>query len=98
MAEALYLVTKDVASRGKTYRDGITAVLLNTDDGKSDATIITEAIALVNGLMPQTSGEAAKLPAGYFDTVQKASDLATGPFATDQDGMVFTNILASQVT
>lgn len=82
MAEALYLVERTTAVDGNDV-DGIRSVLINNDDGDSDALIITAAESAVN-----TAGGA--LPAGYFDTVNKVSDLVTaGDLRTAQDFIAF---------
>jgi len=83
MAEALYLVTKSASNDpSATLIDGIHAVLINSDDGGSDAQIITEAETAVQG-----HGHA--IPDGYFDTVSAVGDLTSGPLPDDTDIMIF---------
>jgi len=85
MAEALYLVERTSAVNGNDI-DEVRAVLINNDDGDTDAAIITAAIAACN----TASGSTGKFPAGYFDTVNKVSDLATaGDLRTDGDFIAF---------
>jgi hypothetical protein len=85
MAEALYLVERTTALDGNDI-DGVRHVLINNDDGDADAVIITAAIAACNA----ASGATGKFSAGYFDTVNKVSDLVTaGDLRTDQNFIAF---------
>ena len=82
MAEALYLVER-TGIIDMNDLDAIRAVLINHDDGDTAAQIITAAEAAVN-----TAG--GNLPAGYFDTTNKVSDLVTtGDLRTTEDFIAF---------
>lgn len=82
MAEGLYLVER-TGIQDMNDVDAIRAVLINNDDGDTDAEIITAAELAVN-----TAG--GNLPAGYFDTVNLVSDLVTtGDLRTAQDFIAF---------
>lgn len=94
MAEALFLVERTASVNND--RDGIRAVVINNDDGDSDAEIITAAIAAVNAALPADADVPDdKLPAGYFDTVTQVDDLTSGPLATDQDFLCFKQEVTS---
>jgi len=92
MAEALYLVTKANAQHGgETIINGIHAVLINSDDGGTDAQIIAEAEAqVVAGGHP--------IPSGYFDTVAAVGDLTSGPLPTDEDTLIILPLATQAVT
>jgi hypothetical protein len=95
MAEALYLVER-TEQPDNNLRDGIRNVIINNDDGDADAVIITNAIAAVNAALPAEANFENKLPAGYFDTVNKVSDLVTtGDLRTDQDFLCYTREVVS---
>lgn len=81
MAEALYLVTKDSDSPQQPFINGIHAVLINKDDGQTDAQIIASAVA-------QCVAGGHTLTGGYFDTVTAVGDLTSGPLPTDVDAMI----------
>ena len=84
MAEGLYLVQRTGAVDANDI-DGVRNVVMNNDDGDTDADIITAAIAALN-----TAAGVSKFPAGYFDTVNEISDLVTaGDLRTDQDFIAF---------
>jgi hypothetical protein len=84
MAEALYLVARPASVTGLQLIDGVSAAIINKDDGQTDAQIqaacVTAAVA---------AGIA--LPAGYFGdaTVYKISDLTSGIFKDNLDAMFF---------
>jgi len=83
MAERLVLVTKATGGTlGQTIIDGVTALLLNADDGQSNAVTIQEAVdqCRVGGI---------PLPNGYFDTVAAIADLTSGALKDDKDCMIF---------
>lgn len=90
MAEALYLVSKANAdSPCETIIDGIHCVLINSDDGGTDAEIIAEAEAQVQTLHP--------VPDGYFDTVTAIGDLTAGPLKDDTDTMIILPLTTETV-
>ena len=97
MAEALWLVTRN-DNLGRHDRDGIKNVLINSDDGKTAAVVMQDAVDLVNAQLPPTSGEADKLPVGYFDTAEEVGDLVAGPIRTDGDGYIMGASIAELVT
>lgn len=97
MAEALFLVER-TAQTDNNVRDAIKTVVINSDDGKTDAQIIADAVAAVNAALPADADAASnKLPDGYFDTVSTLSDLTSGPLATDQDFMTFGGDIVAEV-
>jgi hypothetical protein len=82
MAAAIYLVTK-AESEKPVYKsiNDVHAMIVNADDGGSDADTIAEAIAAAVGL-------GHKLPDGYFDTVEKLGVETGGIITTDLDAIV----------
>ena len=86
MAEGLWLVTKKIHG-GDTLVDGVYAMLINDDDGTSEANVLLNAIAQFNG---ETG--ASVLPAGYFDAAVLISDLTAGALKDDNDFYVFTTM------
>lgn len=83
MAAALYLVSKGTPeSPENTIIDGIHAMVVNADDGGSDATTIAEAVATA-------VAEGHQLPSGYFDTVQLLGVPTGGIIATDEEAVIF---------
>jgi len=91
MAEGLHLVEKTTGP-GNQLINNVSAVIINSDDGKTTAQIIADAVALCNSLhLSPDAGD--PYPTGYFDTVNLVSDLVTsGDFRTDQDGIIFNTI------
>ncbi len=89
MAEALYLLTKEVHT-GQSTIQGVTAVLINKDDGQTDAQIRASAVAQLNARFPTGSDENT-FPSTYFDLVTplKVSDLSAGPLKDNLDMYVF---------
>lgn len=91
MAEQLYLITKTGADAPVRHRiDGVYACLSNQDDGGTDNVkmIAAEAQCRLAGVNLPLNRDVL-LP-GYFDTViGPINDLAAGPFADDNDTMVF---------
>ena len=98
MAEGLFLVERTSNMGDNNKRDAITAVVINNDDGDTDAQHIAAAVLAVNGDFPPESGFEDKIPAGYFDTVREISDLTSGPLATALDHIVFTQKVVEVVT
>ena len=93
MAEGLFLVERTLRP-DNNVRDGIQAVIINNDDGDTDAQHIAAAILAVNTALPSTAED--KLPAGYFDTVNELSDLVTtGDLRTALDFLCFTREVTS---
>lgn len=93
MAETLFLVER-TAYPVADDRDGVRAVVINEDDGQTNAQIIAATIAALNAALP-SDGEAL-FPAGYFDTVTNISDLVTaGALRTDGDFLAFKQEVAS---
>lgn len=85
MAAQIYLISK--AESQKPVRkliDQVHAVIVNSDDGGSDAVKIAEAIASANAL-------GFKLPSGYFDTVELLGPPTAGIMTTDEDIIVLTD-------
>lgn len=84
MAEALYLLLRDLAT-GEKRVNGAHAVLINKDDGQTDAQIRASAIA-------QANAAGFALPLTYFDTVTplKVSDLTSGSLKDNLDCYVFS--------
>lgn len=98
MAEALFLVTR-TAQGVNDDRNQVREVIINNDDGDTDAQIIAAAIAALNAAQPVESGAEAVYPAGYFDTVNEISDLVTaGVLRTDGDFLAFAPRVAAVTT
>lgn len=83
MAEALYLVTKDNFGAAESFINGVRAVVINKDDGQTDAQIIADAVAAAN-----SANGVSVFPTGYFTTVTKVSDLSSGPLKDNKDAYV----------
>jgi hypothetical protein len=91
MAEGLFLVRRTTQGVNDD-RNRVREVLINEDDGQTDAQIITATIAALNAAQPVTSDGQGDViyPAGYFDTVVDIDDLVTsGPLRTDGDFIAF---------
>ncbi len=84
MAEALFLVTRTNQLGDNDMRNGVHAMLINNDDGDTDAVTIADAILRLNAHFG-----AGSYPDGYFDTVQEVGDLTSGPAPDNGDIMVF---------
>lgn len=98
MAEALYLVRRTTQGVNDD-RNRVREVIVNNDDGDSDATIIANVVALLNTAHPVESGAEPVYPAGYFDTVNQISDLTTsGDLRTDGDFIAFPPRVAAVTT
>ncbi len=83
MAEALYLVRR--TSQGvNDDRNRVREVLINEDDGQTNAQIITATIAALNANEPVETGAEDIYPAGYFDEVIDIDDLSG---TTDEDNL-----------
>jgi len=85
MAEALYLVVKATPEAPvNTIIDGIHAVLINKDDGQTDAQIIADAEA-------QCRAGGHPVKSGYFTNVYGATALigAAGALTDNKDTMIF---------
>lgn len=89
MAAAIYLVhVADADDPSVTLIDGITHAIINSDDGGTDAQIISEAVA-------QAVAAGIPLPTGYFDTVV---DLSTsGLLDADTDCILIPSASRSDV-
>lgn len=92
MAEGLFLVRR-TSQAVNDDRNRVREVLINEDDGQTDAQIIAATIAALNTATPTgdgfSSGEDV-YPAGYFDTVVDIDDLVTsGPLRSDGDFIAF---------
>lgn len=81
MAEALYLVTRNMNESGLQNFDGIHAVLVNSDDAGGDAQVIAEATAKCQTLYPS-------MPSDYFDTVDEIGDLVAGTLGADEATLI----------
>ena len=88
MAEGLYLVRRTQLP-GNGERNGVRDVLINNDDGDSDAVIMQNTVDALNAAEPGGGGHAGAstgepaYPDGYFDTVMDVDDLA----ATGEDNL-----------
>ena len=98
MAEALYLVTR--TDQGvNDDRNLVREVIVNDDDGTTDANIIIATVALMNTAFPAESGAPDVYKEGYFDTVNELSDLVTtGVLRTDGDFLAFAPRVGSVTT
>ena len=88
MAEALFLVRRTTQGVNND-RNLVREVIINSDDGGTDADVIAEAISGLNAQNPVEAGAEAVYPADYFDTVEDIGDLTSGPLATDEDFIAF---------
>jgi hypothetical protein len=85
MAEALYLVSKGGSdSPANTLIDKIVGVVINKDDAQTNPQIIADAIA-------QCRVGGHPLRDGYFDTVDKISDLTAGSLKDNKDIYILFN-------
>jgi hypothetical protein len=86
MAESLWLCMKTLGTGtgGQKFVNGVTAVLINADDGQTEAATIAEAI-------DQCRAAGHQLYDGYFTSGVIVSDLSAGPVAVDLDCYVFTH-------
>ncbi len=83
MAAQIYLVTKAQSQQPEqTLIDGIYAMLINADDGSSDAVNIAEAVATA-----VAAGH--PLHSGYFDTIQLIGPPTLGIMTTNEDAILF---------
>lgn len=84
MAEALYLLFRD-PTPGEQRVDGAFAVLINKDDGQTDAQIRASAVA-------QMVAAGFQVETDYFDQVTplKVSDLSSGALKDNLDAYIFS--------
>lgn len=88
MAEGLFLVRR--TDQGvNNDRNRVREVLINEDDGQTDAQIIAATISALNAAQPVESGFENVYPDDYFDTVENIDDLTSGPLASDGDFVAF---------
>ena len=92
MAEGLFLVRRTTQGVNDD-RNKVREVLINEDDGQTNAQIIQATIDALNAATPTTGGFSSGekvYPDGYFDTVVDIDDLVTaGPLRTDGDFVAF---------
>ena len=102
MAAGLFLITR--TSQGVTQdRNLVREVILNNDDGQTDAQHIQQAVDGLNTLFPTESkgGDADAenaYPTGYFDTVVQIGAVPEGPLATDNDMIAYAPEVGSVKT
>lgn len=90
MVARLTLIEKDL-SEGSEIINGVYAILINADDGDTDAVIIAEAIASAAVL-----GHA--LPDDYFDNGTITHTItAGGLLAADEDSLIFGPTLEREI-
>lgn len=95
MAEAIYLVTR--TSQGVSDdRNRVREVIINADDGSTDAEIIADAVAALNAAQPVESGAEAIYPAGYFDTVVALTTAVT--LGADGDFIAYPPRVAAETS
>lgn len=98
MAEALFLVRRTVQGVNED-RNRVREVLINEDDGQTNAQIIAATIAALNAVTPVgdgfTAGEPV-YPAGYFDTVDPVNT-TTGILSADGRFVAFPPRVAAVV-
>lgn len=82
LAAALYLVTRSNAAH-VPQANGVRAMIINADDGGTEAEIKAAAAALVPGVDPSHR-------ANYFDSAVLISDLVAGPLKDDGDAYIVT--------
>ena len=82
LAAALYLVTRSNAAH-VPQANGVRAMIINADDGSTEAQIKTAAATLVPGVDPAHR-------ANYFDSAVAISDLVAGPLKDDGDAYIIT--------
>jgi len=99
MAAGLFLITR--TDQGVTNdRNRVREVILNNDDGQTNAQHIAQAITGLNASQPVESGANAEpvYPAGYFDTVVQIGATPAGPLATDNDYIAYAPEVVSAKT
>lgn len=82
LAAALYLVTRSNAAH-VPQANGVRAMIINADDGSTEAQIKTAAATLVPGVDPAHR-------ANYFDSAVAISDLVAGPLKYLNDAYIIT--------
>lgn len=82
MAEALYLCTH-TQNPGDGSINGVTALVINKDDGQTTLQIQTDAATQA------TAAVGGPFTPAYFDTVTKISDLSSGVLKDNKDAYVF---------
>jgi len=94
MVAGLFLITRTQQGVSED-RNQVREMILNNDDGQTDAQHITQAIAGLNTSHAVETGAAAVYPAGYFDTVVQVGASPAGPLATDNDYIAYTPEVSS---
>lgn len=79
-------------------RNRVREVIINNDDGDTDAQHITQAIASLNAAQPVETGAEDVYPAGYFDTVDQIGASPAGVLATNHDFIAWAPEVASVKT
>lgn len=82
LAAALYLVSRSNAAH-VPQANGVRAMIINADDGDTEAEIKTAAASKLSGV------DASHRDA-YFDTVVAISDLVAGPLKDEGDAYIIT--------
>lgn len=91
MAAQLYLVQKANAdSPSETVINDLHCMIINADDGSTDAVNIAEAVA--------TAREAGHpIPDGYFDTIQQIGAPTGGIMDTNEDAIIILRRTTTEV-
>ncbi len=97
MVAGLFLVTRN--DQGVTNdRNQVREVIINDDDGLTDAQIIAQAVAGLNTSHAVETGAEPAYPAGYFDTVVQIGASPAGVLATDNDYLAFAPRVSAILT
>ena len=91
MAEGLFLLRR-TSHAVSDDRNQVRSMLINNDDGDSDAVMIQAAVDALNANEPVETGAEKVYPDGYFDEVIDIDDLSgttEDNLRTDQDFITF---------
>lgn len=97
MVAGLFLVTR-TAQGVSDDRNRVREVILNNDDGQTNAQHIQQAVDGLNTAQPVETGFEPVYPDGYFDTVVQIGATPAGPLATDNDFIAYAPEVASVKT
>ena len=92
MAAAIFLVTRNVLGDSVNQdKNQVREMVLNQDDGDSDAVIILQAVANMNSENPVEGDAEPAYPADYFDTVVQIGATPVADLGTEFDYIAYPN-------